>query len=72
MDGRNASKHRRMTHDFALSGLIACARYGCSVVGEFFEKMSGKWCEEQHHLQRVIKRREEAEHSCMEEGLQIL
>ena len=34
MDGRNASKHRRMRHDFAFSGLIACARCGCSVVGE--------------------------------------
>lgn len=34
MDGRNASKHRRMTHDFAFSGLIACVRCGCSVVGE--------------------------------------
>ncbi|MBF9021220.1 recombinase family protein [Rhodobacterales bacterium HKCCA1065] len=34
MDGRNASKHRRMTHDFAFSGLIACAQCGCSVVGE--------------------------------------
>jgi hypothetical protein len=26
--------HSRMTHDFAFSGLIACARCGCSVVGE--------------------------------------
>ena len=34
MGGRNASKHRRMTHDFAFSGLIACARCGCSMVGE--------------------------------------
>ena len=34
MDGRNASKHRRVTHDFAFSGLIACGRCGCSVVGE--------------------------------------
>ena len=34
MDGRNASKHRRMTHEFAFSGLIACAKCGCSVVGE--------------------------------------
>ena len=34
MDGRNASKRRRMTHDFAFSGLIACAKCGCSVVGE--------------------------------------
>jgi site-specific DNA recombinase len=34
LDGRNARKHRRMTHDFAFSGLIACARCGCSVVGE--------------------------------------
>ena len=34
MDGRNASKHRRMTHDFAFSGLIACGQCGCSMVGE--------------------------------------
>ena len=34
MDGRNASKHRRMTHDFAFSGLIACGKCGCSMVGE--------------------------------------
>jgi site-specific DNA recombinase len=34
LDGRFASKHRRMTHDFAFSDLIACARCGCSVVGE--------------------------------------
>ena len=34
LDGRHASKHRRMTHDFAFSGLISCARCGCSVVGE--------------------------------------
>ena len=26
MDGRFAKKHRRMTHDFAFSGLIACAQ----------------------------------------------
>jgi site-specific DNA recombinase len=34
LDGRFAKKHRRMSHDFAFSGLIACARCGCSVVGE--------------------------------------
>jgi len=34
MDGRHAKKHRRMTHDFAFSGLIACSKCGCSVVGE--------------------------------------
>jgi site-specific DNA recombinase len=34
MDGRFAKKHRRMTHDFAFSGLIACSKCGCSVVGE--------------------------------------
>ncbi len=34
MDSRHASKHRRMTHDFAFSGLIACAKCGCSIVGE--------------------------------------
>jgi site-specific DNA recombinase len=34
MDGRFTKKHRRMTHDFAFSGLIACSQCGCSVVGE--------------------------------------
>jgi len=34
MDGRNASKHRRVKHDFAFSGLIACGHCGCSFVGE--------------------------------------
>jgi site-specific DNA recombinase len=34
LDGRHAKKHRRMTHNFAFSGLITCAKCGCSVVGE--------------------------------------
>ncbi len=34
LDGRHAKKHQRMKHDFALSGLIAYAKCGCSVVGE--------------------------------------
>jgi DNA invertase Pin-like site-specific DNA recombinase len=34
MDGRLAKKHRRMTRDFAFSGLIACHACGCAVVGE--------------------------------------
>ena len=34
MDGRLAKKHRRMTRDFAFSGLIACTTCGCAVVGE--------------------------------------
>ena len=34
MDGRNSSKHRRVKHDFAFSGLIACGHCGCSIVGE--------------------------------------
>ncbi|GAB2178308.1 hypothetical protein DLREEDagr8_38660 [Dongia sp. agr-C8] len=34
LDGRFAKKHRRMTHDFAFSGLISCGKCGCSVVGE--------------------------------------
>jgi site-specific DNA recombinase len=34
LDRRSASKHRRMSHDFAFSALIACAQCGCSVVGE--------------------------------------
>ncbi len=34
MDGRLAKKHRRMTRDFAFSGLIACHTCGCAIVGE--------------------------------------
>ena len=34
LDGRFAKKHRRMTYDFAFSGLIACGRCGCSIAGE--------------------------------------
>jgi site-specific DNA recombinase len=34
LDGRQATKHRRMKHDFAFSGLIACGHCGCSIVGE--------------------------------------
>jgi site-specific DNA recombinase len=34
LDGRFAKKHRRMTHEFAFSGLIACGKCGCSVVSE--------------------------------------
>ena len=34
LDCRNASKHRRVKHDFAFSGLIACGHCGCSLVGE--------------------------------------
>jgi site-specific DNA recombinase len=34
LDGRFTKKHRRMTHVFAFSGLIACGKCGCSVVGE--------------------------------------
>ena len=34
LDGRFAKKAKRGKHDFAFSGLIACAKCGCSVVGE--------------------------------------
>ena len=34
LSGRGAKKHRRMTRDFAFSGLIACHACGCAVVGE--------------------------------------
>ncbi len=34
LDGRFAKKAKRGRHDFAFSGLIACARCGCAVVGE--------------------------------------
>jgi hypothetical protein len=34
MGARFAKKHRRMTHDFAFSGLSACSKCCCSVVGQ--------------------------------------
>jgi site-specific DNA recombinase len=34
LDGRHAKKHRRVKHNFAFSGLIACGHCGCSMVGE--------------------------------------
>jgi site-specific DNA recombinase len=34
LDGRFAKKAKRGKHDFAFSGLIACAMCGCAVVGE--------------------------------------
>ena len=34
LDGRHAKKHRKMTHDFAFSGLVDCGHCGCSMVGE--------------------------------------
>jgi site-specific DNA recombinase len=34
MSGRNASKHRRVKHNFAFSGLMTCGHCGCSIVGE--------------------------------------
>ena len=34
LDGRLASRHRKVKHDFAFSGLISCGHCGCSLVGE--------------------------------------
>jgi site-specific DNA recombinase len=34
LDGRHARNHRRVKHDFAFSGLLACGHCGCSIVGE--------------------------------------
>ena len=34
LDGRNVTKAKRGKHNFAFAGLIACAKCGCSVVGE--------------------------------------
>jgi site-specific DNA recombinase len=34
LDSRHAKKQRRVKHDFAFSGLIACGHCGCSIVGE--------------------------------------
>lgn len=40
--------------------------------GDFFDKMAGEWREEQRRLQRDIDRHEEAEQSCIEEGVRSL
>jgi hypothetical protein len=34
LDGRNAKKHRKVTHDFVYSGMVCCGHCGCSLVGE--------------------------------------
>jgi site-specific DNA recombinase len=34
LDGRHTKKHRRVKHNFAFSGLIACGHCGCAIVGE--------------------------------------
>jgi len=34
LDGRQARKHRKTTHDFAFSGVIRCGHCGCSLVAE--------------------------------------
>jgi len=34
LDGRYEKKHRKVTHDFAYSGMICCGHCGCSLVGE--------------------------------------
>jgi len=38
LDGRHAKKHRKVTHDFAFSGLVGCGYCGCSLVGEIKKK----------------------------------
>ena len=40
--------------------------------GDFFDKMSAQWREEQNRCQREIDRHENAEQSYMDEGVQIL
>jgi site-specific DNA recombinase len=81
MDGRFAKKHRRMTHDFAFSGLIACARCGCSVVGEikkqryvyyhctgYADKCHGnsESCRRRYVREEVLERQFTAGHSSFE------
>ncbi len=34
LDGRHQKKHRKVTHDFAFSGIVSCGHCGCSLVGE--------------------------------------
>ena len=64
LDGRHAKKHRRMKHDFAFSGLIACGHCGCSIVGEIKKQRyvyyhctgyKGR-CEEPYVREEIIER----------------
>jgi site-specific DNA recombinase len=64
LDGRHAKKHRRVKHDFAFSGLIACGHCGCSIVGEIKKRRyvyyhctgyKGR-CEEPYVREEVIER----------------
>ena len=34
LDGRSKKKHRKVTHEFAYSGMVCCGHCGCSLVGE--------------------------------------
>jgi site-specific DNA recombinase len=64
LDGRYAKKHRRLKHDFAFSGLIACGHCGCSIVGEIKKQRyvyyhctgyKGR-CEEPYVREEIIER----------------
>jgi site-specific DNA recombinase len=34
LDGRHEKKRRKVTHDFAFSGIVSCGHCGCSLAGE--------------------------------------
>ena len=34
LDGRHATRHRKVRHDFVYSGMVRCGHCGCSMVGE--------------------------------------
>jgi site-specific DNA recombinase len=64
LDGRYAKKHRRLKHNFAFSGLIACGHCGCSIVGEIKKQRyvyyhctgyKGR-CEEPYVREEIIER----------------
>jgi site-specific DNA recombinase len=64
LDGRHAEKHRRVKHDFAFSGLIACGHCGCSIVGEIKKQRyvyyhctgyKGR-CEEPYVREEIVER----------------
>ncbi len=65
LDGRHAKKHRRVKHDLAFSGLIACGHCGCSMVGEIKKKRYVYYhctgykghCEEPYVREEVIGQR---------------
>jgi site-specific DNA recombinase len=54
LDGRYEKKHRKVTYDFAFSGLVSCDHCGCSLVGEVKNGCRGK-CAEPYTREEILE-----------------